>query len=47
MWFNEDDEDLDEAEYRGRKVKLGKSMRGDVQKFKVYVRDPKQKILKK
>ena len=25
MWFNEDDEDLDEAEYRGRKVKLGKS----------------------
>ena len=30
MWFNEDDEDLDEAEYRGRKVKLGKSMRGDV-----------------
>ena len=30
-----------EAEYRGRKVKLGKPMRGDVKKFKVYVRDPK------
>ena len=28
---------LDEAEYRGRKVKLGKPMRGDVKKFKVYV----------
>ena len=29
--------DLEEAEYRGRKVKLGKPMRGDVKKFKVYV----------
>ena len=47
MWFNEDDEDLDEAEYQGRKVKLGKPMRGDVKKFKVYVRDPKTKNIKK
>ena len=39
MWFNEDD-DLDEAEYQGRKVPLGKPMRGDVKKFKVYVKDP-------
>lgn len=39
MWFNEDDE-LDEAEYQGRKVPLGKPMRGDVKKFKVYVKDP-------
>ena len=46
MWFNEDD-DLDEAEYRGRKVKLGKPMQGDVKKFKVYVRDPKTKNIKK
>jgi len=46
MWFNEDD-DLDEAEYQGRKVKLGKPMRGDVKKFKVYVRDPKTKNVKK
>ena len=38
---------LDEAEYRGRKVKLGKPMRGDVKKFKVYVRDPKTKNIKK
>ena len=26
-----------EAEYQGREVKLGKPMRGDVKKFKVYV----------
>jgi len=47
MWFNEDDDDLDEAEYQGRKVKLGKPMQGDVKKFKVYVRDPKTKNVKK
>ena len=46
MWYNED-ETLDEAEYQGRKVKLGKPMRGDVKKFKVYVRDPKTKNIKK
>lgn len=45
MWYN-DDEIVDEAEYQGRKVKLGKPMRGDVKKFKVYVRDPKTKTLK-
>ena len=46
MWFNEDDE-IDEAEYQGRKVKLGKPMQGDVKKFKVYVKDPKTKNVKK
>jgi|TARA_R110000803_G_scaffold36513_1_gene78367 hypothetical protein len=46
MWFSED-ETLDEAEYQGRKVKLGKPMQGDVKKFKVYVRDPKTKNVKK
>ena len=46
MWYNED-ETLDEAEYRGRKVKLGKPMQGDVKKFKVFVRDPKTKNIKK
>jgi hypothetical protein len=30
-----------EAEYQGRKVKLGKPMAGDVKKFKVYVKNPK------
>ena len=38
---------LDEAEYQGRKVPLGKPMRGDVKKFKVYVRDPKTGNVKK
>lgn len=38
---------LDEAEYRGRKVKLNKPMRGDVKKFKVYVKDPKTGNIKK
>ena len=46
MWYNDDDE-IDEAEYQGRKVKLGKPMRGDVKKFKVYVKDPKTKNVKK
>lgn len=45
MWFNEDD-DLDEAEYQGRKVKLGKPMQGDVKKFKVYVKNPKGNVVK-
>lgn len=45
MWFNEDDA-LDEADYRGRKVSLGKPMRGDVKKFKVYVRKPNGNIVK-
>jgi hypothetical protein len=39
-------EELQEAEYRGRKVKLGKPMRGDVKKFKVYVRNPKGNVVK-
>jgi len=45
MWFNED-EDLDEAEYQGRTVKLGKPMQGDVKKFKVYVKNPKGNVVK-
>jgi hypothetical protein len=39
--------DLDEAEYQGRKVKLGKPMRGDVGKYKVYVKDKKTGNVKK
>lgn len=38
---------MDEAEYRGRKVPLGKPMRGDVKKFKVYVKDPATGNVKK
>ena len=45
LWYNEDEE-LDEAEYQGRKVKLGKPMRGDVKKFKVYVKNPKGNVVK-
>lgn len=44
MWFNEDQ--LDEAEYQGRKVTLGKPMKGDVKKFKVYVKNPNGNIVK-
>jgi hypothetical protein len=40
-------EKMSEAEYRGRKVPLGKPMRGDVKKFKVYVKDPKTGNVKK
>ena len=40
-------EKMDEAEYQGRKVKLGKPMQGDVKKFKVYVKDPKTGNVKK
>ena len=36
------DDVIVEAEYRGRKVKLGKPMRGDVKKFKVYVNSGKK-----
>ena len=47
-WIGAPDEDLDlwEAEYRGRKVKLNKPMQGDVKKFKVYVKNPKGNIIK-
>lgn len=39
--------DLNEATYSGRKVKLNKPMRGDVKKFKVYVKDPTSGNIKK
>jgi len=45
MWYNDDDI-VDEAEYQGRKVKLGKPMQGDVKKFKVYVKNPKGNVVK-
>ena len=37
---------LNEAEYQGRKVQLGKPMRGDVKKFKVYVKNDKGNVVK-
>ncbi len=47
LHYNLDDDPMDEAEYQGRKVKLGKPMQGDVKKFKVYVKDPKTGNVKK
>jgi len=40
-------DELDEAEYQGRDVDLNKPTRGDVKKFKVYVKDPKTGNVKK
>jgi hypothetical protein len=37
---------LHEAEYQGRKVQLGKPTRGDVKKFKVYVRNAEGNVVK-
>ena len=37
---------LIEAEYQGRKVKLGKPMQGDTKKFKVYVKNDKGNVVK-
>ena len=39
-------EEVNEAEYQGRDVKLNKPMRGDVKKFKVYVKNPKGNVVK-
>ncbi len=40
------DDDINEAEYQGRKVKLGKPMQGDAKKFKVYVKNDKGNVVK-
>mgnify|MGYP000856783111 CR=1 FL=1 len=45
--FPEDEQPVTEAEYQGRKVKLGKPTQGDSKKFKVYVKDPKTGNVKK
>ena len=37
---------LTEAEYKGRKVQLGKIMQGDIKKFKVYVKNDKGNVVK-
>jgi len=41
------EEVLLEAEYHGHEVTLGKPTRGDVKKYKVYVKDPKTGNVKK
>ena len=44
MYYNDDS--IVEAEYQGREVKLGKPMRGDVKKFKVFVKNNKGNVVK-
>lgn len=39
-------ERINEAEYQGRKVPLGKPMKGDVKKSKVYVKGPTGRVVK-
>jgi len=45
-YLKEYQDDLQEAEYQGRKVKLGKPTQGDVKKFKVYVKNPAGNVVK-
>lgn len=37
---------MNEAEYKGKKVQLGKPTRGDVKKYKVFVKNKKGKVVK-
>jgi len=46
QFMREYNQPLCEAEYHGRKVSLGKPMQGDVKKSKVYVKNPKGKVVK-
>ena len=46
QFMKEYKEDVNEAEYQGRDVKLNKIMQGDVKKFKVYVKNPKGNVVK-
>jgi hypothetical protein len=41
------EESLDEAEYRGKDVRLNKPKRGGSKKFVVYVKDPKSKNIRR
>ena len=47
MESEEDSELLNEAEYKGKKVKIGKPKRGGSKKFYVYVKNPKTGKVKK
>lgn len=46
VFYEIDSPELNEAEYQGREVELGKIMQGDVKKFKVYVKNEKGNIVK-
>jgi hypothetical protein len=45
-FYEIDAPELNEAEYQGRNVKLGKIMQGDTKKFKVYVKNDKGNVVK-
>jgi len=45
-FMKEHKNNINEAEYQGRKVELGKIMQGDVKKFKVYVNNDKGNTVK-
>ncbi len=47
QYINEHKNLITEAKYQGRSVPLGKPMRGDVKKFKVFVKDPSTGNIKK
>jgi hypothetical protein len=44
--YKKEDADVDEAKYQGREVPLGKPMKGDVKKSKVYVKNAKGNVVK-
>lgn len=44
--YMKSNKEVDEAEYHGKEVPLGKKLPGDVKKSKVYVRKPNGKIVK-
>lgn len=47
VWdYMQSEENVDEAQYQGREVPLGKKMAGDVKKSKVYVKNPQGRVVK-
>ena len=44
--WDDAEDTVDEAKYQGREVPLGKPMKGDVKKSKVYVKGPKGNVVK-
>jgi hypothetical protein len=45
-YYDLTEENINEAEYKGRKVSLGKISRGDVKKYKVHVKNGKGNVVK-
>jgi hypothetical protein len=46
LQWDEETLPIEEAEYQGKKVPLGKPMKGDVKKSKVYVKGPSGRVVK-